>query len=405
MSGTRPNADPRGPAGYSDEKSMSATLDLLREVGCKGFFVDGMAHELSQLDWLKHFKDKGWRDSEADYRPNVIDFPLFPATGAYVKQLTPNTWWLPTLRLGRTSYIGDGLQLYTLVGDDKSYLWSSGGDKTVTFKATSSGYPSIDFPPSATIAKQSSGNKNKKKNKDAGLFSITLTDVPVVLRGMDSNLIFPVETAATEVQRLADLISIADKAGISVKEARTSLASAKRVLANGPPVTAYGIAQASIGTLNQSLGSTIWIEGEESPANNFDGPMPIRGASRGLALVVDTDQDPPLVPYTAAFVANAPTNSSYEIWIAATPPADGSAISYNLDDGAFSPVAAVDNKLSSYAPGLAWYKIGTANLFPSKHTLKLRLDSRRSQDNRYYFAIDAVVLSPKAFTPNGVIKP
>ena len=259
VSGTRPNADPKGPAGYTDEKSMSATLDLLREVGCKGFFVDGMADQPGQLGWLKDFKDKGWRDSEAGYRPNIIDFPLYPATGAYVKQLTPNTWWLPTLRMGRTSYIGDGLQLYSLVGDERSYLWSSGGDKTVTFKATSSGYPSVEFPSSAIITKQAAPKdkdkgKKKGKEKEAGLFSITLTDVPVVLRGMDSNLIFPVETAATEVQRLADLIPIADKAGVSVKDARASLDSAKRVLANGPPVTAYGIAQAAIGALNQEHG-------------------------------------------------------------------------------------------------------------------------------------------------------
>jgi hypothetical protein len=61
--------------------------------------------------------------------------------------------------------------------------------------------------------------------------------------------------------------------------------------------------------------------------------------------------------------------------------------------------------VQGYAQGLAWYKIGTANLMPGRHTIKFRADGRRASDDCYYFAIDALVLSPRGFKPNGVVKP
>jgi hypothetical protein len=129
------------------------------------------------------------------------------------------------------------------------------------------------------------------------------------------------------------------------------------------------------------------------------------GASNALALVLDTDEDPPLAPYTATFVIEAQTNSSYEMYIAATPPSDASPMSYTVDDINWAPVTAVDNKTDKYASGLSWYKIGSVNLTPGRHTLKLRADGKRSSDNRYYFAVDAALLTPRGFMPNGVIKP
>jgi hypothetical protein len=64
-----------------------------------------------------------------------------------------------------------------------------------------------------------------------------------------------------------------------------------------------------------------------------------------------------------------------------------------------------DVKAEAYAPGLAWYKIGVANLNPGPHFLTLRVDGKRTQDSRYYFAIDAIVISPHTFQPAGVAKP
>jgi hypothetical protein len=222
---------------------------------------------------------------------------------------------------------------------------------------------------------------------------------------MDFSLVFPAETAQMEIERLAVLIPEVDKAGISVQRARDSLSRAKDVLNNGQYMQAWDMARSSITDLLAVVGADIWLEGEQSRTENFDNVAPIPGASDALALLLDTDEDPPLMPYSASFTAEAQGNSSYEIWVAGTSPSEGSPMSYTIDDINWAPVTAVDKKVESYAPGLSWYKIGSANLFPGKHVLRLRADGRRSTDNRYYYAIDAVVLSPRGFKPNGVIKP
>jgi len=403
---TQTSSENKNVAGYPSENAMTSALDSLREVGCKGFFVDSLQslpeqtrgnfsllNDPKELDWLKAFKDKLKGAAAADYKPTVISYPVTPAIGAGVKRLARNTWWLPSLRRGATTYIGDGLSAYSLAGEDKTYLWCSSGTRTITLKTGPMGYPSVEYPERGAIA--------KKKNN---LFTVSLTDSPTVLKGMDLQLAFPQETASGEIAKLSAAIIQADKAGIAVNKARDSLQSAKNVMQKGNPLTAYGMAQQAMAELMVILGADVWVEGELSPAHNFDGPTAIPGASGSLALVLDTADDPPLIPYTASFVFDAPANSSYEIWVAATPPTEGSAMSFSVEDAAWTPIAASE-KVEPYAPSLAWYKIGTANLFPGRHTIKIRAESKRVSDSRYYFAVDALVFSPRGFKPNGVIKP
>ncbi len=121
--------------------------------------------------------------------------------------------------------------------------------------------------------------------------------------------------------------------------------------------------------------------------------------------MLDTEQDAPLNPYAATYTFESTANSSYEVWMAGSPPAEASQASYNVDGGPWTPIGATDGKIVSYGPGLGWYKLGVVNLIPGSHAITIRVDSKRIQDNRYYFAIDAIVLSPRGFTPNGIVKP
>jgi len=95
--------------GYPNENVMASSLDSLREIGCKGFFVDGISTDQSQLEWLARFRAKLKPDTLAEFRPAVVNYPIVPTTGAAVKRLARDTWWLPTLKMGATSFIGDGM--------------------------------------------------------------------------------------------------------------------------------------------------------------------------------------------------------------------------------------------------------------------------------------------------------
>ena len=152
------------------------------------------------------------------------------------------------------------------------------------------------------------------------------------------------------------------------------------------------------------MGADVWIEGEDSHAHNFGDPIAAPGASASAVLVLNTSDDPPLAPYSASFKIDADSNASYEIWLAATAPNEGSPMTYDVDGIDESPVVPIDATVEDYAPGLSWYKVGAINLTPGNHTLTITSTGRRPQDNRYYFAIDAIVLSPKSFTPAGLEK-
>lgn len=403
--GTSPSRED-SPAAYPNQTAFATAMDYFREIGCKGFFVDGLQPpdaarrtgvdligQPSQLGWLKDFKDKLQRASSADFKPAAVYYPTSPLVGAYTKRLAPNTWWLPTLRLGSTSYIGDGLGGYGLAGEDMSYLWSGTEKRAITLKSSPMGIPTVIFPDKGAVAK-----------KKGGLFGVTLTPDPTVIKPLDFSLVFPSETAEAEIAALAGMIQEASKAGIDVHRANEGMKQAKQVLGRGEPVVAYGMAQTAVQELVAVTGGVSWLEGEQSIANSFDGPKAMPGASSNLVLMLDRSEDAPLSPYSAAFSFEVATSSSCQIWLAGTPPADGAAVSWSADDGAWSPIAA-NSARQDYAPGLSWYKIGTANVQPGKHTLKFRADGKRSQDGRYYFAIDAIAISPREFKPNGVFKP
>lgn len=391
VAGTQASAD--GKSAYLGESGMAATLDSFREIGCKGFFVENLAASPEQIAWLASFKGKIAK-TWTDFKPEVIYYPTDPATGAYVKRIARDTWWLPTLRKGNTNYIGDGLFAYTILGEGKAYLWSEAGPKTATMNVGVSGVPSVDFPAGVNLS-----------GKKGGTFTLNIDEAPTLLRGMDFTEVFPRETAQMEINRLTELIPLADKGGVDVKKARGTLESAQNVFKNGQSYISYGIARDGVSELLYGMGADVWIEGEKSPANNFGSVIAAPGASAGLSIVLDTDQDAPLNPYSATYTFDSTANSSYELWLAGSPPAEGSPASYSIDGGAWTPLSAADGKAEAYGPGLAWYKIGVANLVPGSHVLTFRVDGKRTQDNRYYFAIDAVVISPRGFKPNGVVKP
>lgn len=390
VAGTQASAD--GKTSYMGENAMAATLDSYREIGCKAFFVEDLFADPHQIDWLKSFKDKV-NKSWGDFKPQVVSYPIEPTTGAYVKRLARDTWWLPTLRRGNTTYIGDTLFAYTILGEGKSYVWSGAGKQPVVMNTAGSGNPVVEYPAGVKL--------NVKK----GMFTIDFDENPTVIRGIDFRQVFPRDTAQLKISMLAALIPVADKAGIDVKQVREKLENANNVLKNGQSYIAYGIANDTLAELHKKMGPDVWIEGEKSPAANFGSVISAPGASSALALVLDTDTDAPMSPYSSTYGFEAVTSASYEVWIAGSPIVEASPISYQIDGSGWTPVSAADVEAEAYGPGLAWYKIAVANLNPGPHTLTLRVDGRRTQDNRYYFAIDAVVLSPHGFKPNGVVKP
>jgi hypothetical protein len=392
---------PQPNGAFADETALTASLDSYRSLGAKGFFLDSVSSSdasandasVAQIQWLSSFRQKIKIDELASYKPEVVSYPVNPAVGGFVSRLAPGVWWLPSSRPGKTNYIGDGLAAYTFLAENRSYIWSLDGTKTVTTRLGTSENPGIVYPRGTSISKKKVA------------YSFKVSDIPVVISGSNFATLFPYETATGEIERLVKLIESANNQKIDSRAASEAVKTANNVLKNNQPAVAFGMAHTALLTLANTIGSDIWMEGERSDATSFTGTQSMKGASGGIALCLDEEQDPPLSPFAASFSFNSKADSSYELWAAGTPPQDGSPMVYSVDGGVKTPVTAAEGTLAPYAPGLAWYKIGVINTFAGDHNISFQATDKRASDQRYSFAIDVLVLSPKGFTPSGLKRP
>ncbi len=405
VAGAANASSPESPKpAYSDGRALSGSLDMLRELGCKGFYVDALqsvsssgyslAEQADQLKALADFKTKVASPKAVEYQPTIVSFPMYPETGARITRLLPGAWWLPTQRPGRTSHIGDAVGSYTIIGQDWSCFWSGIGPMTISFPKPRSGVPVVTFPPGEDV-----------KKKKGGSFSVELSATPLVIQGVDFTALFPLESASAEIDKLAKLIPEADKRNVDVKAARSLLERARGMLKNQGTMVAFEMAYTSISDLLSKMGGDAWIEGETCDLQSFGGPSAYAGASNSQVLLLDTDQEPPLAPYTASFVFQTKTDASYDLWIASTPPDVASPASYTVNDTGWAPLKPVDGSELAYADGLCWYKFATVNLTPMKHVLRFKIDGRAPQGGRYKFALDAIMLTARGLRPDGVIVP
>ncbi|MBO7393145.1 MAG: hypothetical protein J6U98_02960 [Abditibacteriota bacterium] len=369
-------------AGGVREHNFNHLWGAFFKNGAKGFF----AEDLSPIE-LAAFKNLIPAD-QAAYKPEVIFFPYRPHTGARIRQFDKETWWMPTLRSGKTSYMGEGIYAYSIAGEDRVCVWTTDPNgRTITLKTPQQGLPKILFP----------ADVKPVTNKKSDRFTLTLGSLPVVMTGMDISMVFPFETAEKAIADLDGRKPSADKAGLDIKKIDLNIESAKRVLSNGQAMIAYDMATQAAKDLDLVTGTNIVFEGENATAHGFTGTRAMRDAVNGLALVLDTEDNPPLTPYSAAFAAMIDTTASYELWVACSDLSKSSPVSYTLDDVNRVKIDKPE-KTVKLGPDMAWYKLGNLSLVSGKQTIKFRVEGK-SPDGKYYFAIDRLILSPTGFDP------
>lgn len=392
--------------GYESRDAMFADLDTLGEIGVKGIFVNGLQvlpdemwknHSLvlapEQLGWLKDFKDKFLSDQRASFVPYVVYYPSEPVMGAETKRLGPGKWWLPSLRYGTGFKYGDTLAGYTMPDQQGVCLFSRTGSTTVTFPLQKGQKPTLVFPqdPSGVFTITKKG------------FTVVLGDTPVLISGLDERQMFPLEVVSKELAKLGPLVARAKATDSRVPDADIATNRAKTVLKNGLPAVAYDIAHTFVEQIGEEIGTYAWIEGENTISHSFSQVVSSLHASNGAYLSLSTKLPPPMSPYTASYAVEITKTALHDVWIAASGvDASSTAISFSFDNEPWQQAACSVQGASS--PGFQWVRIGSVNLAQGAHTFQIRLDSPNSAGN-YELGIDAIVVSPGEFKPDGIVKP
>jgi hypothetical protein len=395
-------------------RSPEDALQQLRSLGLKGLFIE--REEQSEagdpIIGTVLSRARAWmaESSAAGYRPAVCYFPAQFPSGAAVRQLAPDVWWLPSTSAGQPLFLGDTVRGYHITGPisnqaphlaDATVVWSAQGPQKTTFVV-----------PKDVIVDlyDASGHPLKQRIRGPKI-SLALDETPVIVKGVRPGMVFPVEAASEALAELAALIQRAEAQRIdatALASFKLSLRNAQSIFTPATAVTVYDLVRQPVQVLREALSPYIWLEGERPAEHNFTGVAPDRQASDGAFLLLSRTRPPEGGAYRARYAFNVGTDGLYDLWISAAAP-DGlgsTGLQWQLDDDPPAAAGAPATAGKPYGPALSWSRLAQVRLRPGKHTLTLLVPARSGRAaERYSLSLDAIVLAREPFVPEGGNRP
>ncbi len=399
-------------ASYASRDSMFQDLNLLDDIGCKGFFVKGydgitngynMLSNLGQLDWLAAYKQRIQSDMTiATAKPNILLYPI-SASGLVQEGNVPgypDAWWCPTLAPGKPLMYGSSFAGYNLLqpSGQITVLWSLTGQRETNFLLDDPKAVSITTPEGLPVK----GKIDMKKRT----LTVMMDDNPLIFHTMGQD-IFPLEAAQDALKQLKYLIDLGVSEGIPVEQFRYYLERADSNYHLNNQETSFLMSAEAINNLVNIVEPFIWQEAEDPSYYTFSDKAPLAGASGGYALSLDTASPPGSDGYMAQYKIHVTKPDQFTVWVSGTPPGnDASPFIWNFDSD--QPHNSSDAKVVGapwFMNQLVWMKLGTVMLNPGDHTFTIRATEPAAGTGRYFLTLDSILLTRTPFTPSGIMKP
>jgi len=326
--------------------------------------------------------------SLAQTTPQVLYFPQNATNPPLAQKLPNGMWWLPSPADGDRIDYGSKFAGYRLRDGNNSFiaLWSPNGPQKTILR-----FADLKTPTFQTL----DGSDPKPKITKNGI-EITIPDTPMLIKNTQE---IPVPDPAAE-ETSAQFMSLLkplgyDRGAVSEEQYYFALAAKGFGRAPGDSLMAMrGVLRSSL----TKVAPYTWIEAETCKDHNFSIISTDAGCSNGRALVLDTKITPE-DGFSASYNLPVRSAAEQEVWIAARIPDE-----YRGD--VTVTVAGVDYTIprdyaSPYGDGYAWYRLGTTKLGGRSSTLKIDVKSMHGAD----LGIDAILLYPGTFRPNGVQMP
>jgi hypothetical protein len=419
--------DESGPPASADELRLD--WNWLRELGCKGFFADGLdlggpeagstgrseppgkaradlAAAPEQLDWIREYGERVIAGETAStYRPPVLYYPAELLGTSLTGRLETGVWWLPSFARGQWLSLGGDIDGYwidrspdpPLPGANRGVLvlWSSAGPQKATFVLTGS----------TPVSVYDTLGRPLKASGRRGRLQLALGTVPLLVTGLPLQNLFPVETAAQALQEFEQMIRNAEAQKIDVAPFRLTLKDARSIFGPGTAATVFQMIRPQVQLLRAALTPYLWIEGEAPAGHNWSGVQPDPRASGGSFLRLQRTAAAQSASYQARYVFTLDREAEYEVWLAGSVPGspDSSPFTWRIDDRT-PTLAPTDGPGRRYAPDLGWTRLGQVQLSPGRHTLTL-VATAAAASGAFHLAVDALVLAREPFQPDGIRRP
>jgi hypothetical protein len=409
VTGTQETDSPTQKAaqGYASRFALHADLDWLREIGARGFYVDGVRivdparknYNLSdipeQVAWLADYQRMlvATGVAAAGTLPMAVFYPRdLPIIT--VRQISGGGWWLPTNRPYILYDFGTMGKAYSMTEPDGSvvyYMWNPAGPKTLKIKISKR---APDAPP-ITVSKYA--NSSMK----GSTLTLTVGPDPVRIANLPQKMIpVPEGTFEEMVKEARFLLVTLKKQNVSdVIRFEPQLDGIERRVNKDNPITNIGEVQRMLFEMRDMMRPYAWLEAEGTPrtavAHSFDEVGYRSGASNNQVLMVEPrpEGSPKAL---ATYGINVREAGPYNLWVAASP---GSALTFRLNGQPLLDENVVPQVVGKpYANGtLVWMRLGIATLPKGSLALEMRANGAA--------AVDAILLTRGEFTPDGITPP
>jgi hypothetical protein len=401
--------------GYPSQQTLFYDLDWLRGIGAKGFFVNGFqvlpeeAYQNFQL--LRAPEQIGWLKAYAD-RMKVVVTPVgsssilpYPTAAAGVVRPGPITgsslYWAESLAPGKLLNFGTSYQGYiiSLPEGDTTVLWSLSGSRQTRLMVGDPRKVVITTPDGVPV-------KFKADNKKR-MVTLEMGDTPLIIKGNESENTYPMEAVEDAILMLKALVAQATEQKLpEAQDFKFRLDRAETNYKLKSQRMAFLQAAEAVNGILQVLQPYTWLEAERAAIHTFSEAPGNPAASGEGYLALNTDARPGNSGYGAEYRFNVPSNDTYSLWIACTPPGPNtSPFVWLIDNGQARSSADAAPAGAPYMNNqFVWMNLGRVQLDKGPHTLTLRV-VEQAQAGRYALALDSILLTRGVFTPNGIIRP
>jgi hypothetical protein len=365
---------------------LANVLEDVGSMGAKGIFLHTDSPALIKVliaEGKQHLSDP----NTIGYSPLPVYFPENAYNPAVPQRLPGDHWWLPSPSDGNRIDLGSLFYAY------RSSL--NGGTFALWTKIPARYRLAMVNPKTARFLTLDGSDPMPKYVK--GGVEIALTQVPLIISGTQE---VPVPEAALleTVHNFELMVQLSQKAKRDLGEEEMYFNDAARGFERNPGGS-FEQMRRQYWRLGAKLETYTWLEAERFTDSNFSQVLATPGCSAGASLSLQTTVPPGPDGYFAEYNFSVKTKQDQDVWISAKIPQERRKEVSVLIGGQSLRVSG--EPLSIYANGFGWYKLGSTRLGGNVSKLRLKVDSAGASE----IAIDAIILTPTTFTPNGITPP
>lgn len=367
---------------------LPAVIDDLASLGCRSWFVRPMDAALDQAVASEAAR-RAIDGALGAWSPSPVFFPESAANPASAMKLPGGKWWLPAPFAGNRIDLGSRFFAYRLSDADKSFfaLWTKGGAIRTKLRMTD---------PKKALFMTVDGSDPRPKLVKGGV-EVDVGELPLIISGTDE-LPIPDYAVRETIWRFDELLKVAESLRLDTTDYRFLFKDANDGMDRNPGGN-YTQLRDQYLKLSGRLAKYTWIEAENVQNTNFSEVFAAPGASNNSVLSLRTALAGSGEAYTAEYPFSPRTEDDLDVWIAARIPADQRQNVRVIIGGL--EMKALEGPLSLYGAGFGWYRMGVVRLKRGETKALVRVSGADFFD----LAIDAILLTPIGFVPNGAHHP